>query len=458
MKLKKNVFIVHAVDTEGPLFESLEAKFERLRDLFNIKIEPTYENLEKLKNKKINLNGRENAVAKILSSHLGNYNDNWSKIDLMIDKIFSNSFRNKDKDSYGNCWSFNWHCLDHVGYDYNPRRRDIGYHNIFDYYSSVLNRYSKYKDRIHWHFHPMSNYREAHRCATSFINSPHLYQILSRRIIERNWFPCVFRAGFQVERPDSNWFLEQWIPFDISNMSTEDAKDLDSTVDFRLGRSGDWRRAPKDWTIYHPSHDDYQTPGNCRRWIGRALNVLNRIASINEHEIEKGFKFAENNNVSLIGIASHDFRDLAYEVDYLRKMIKKVSKKFPNINFIYSEAKEAFSNFIKIKENIKEIKALKFKVDFKKGVKSDVPRIIIKTQSGEVFGPQPFLAIETKSRNFIHDNLDFDKKKGVWHYAFHGDTLSIEDVNRIGIASNDKLGNTFIKRLKFNNSYYPKFY
>ena len=71
----------------------------------------------------------------------------------------------------------------------------------------------------------MSTYKEAHRCATSYVNSPELYQILCRRIIEKKWFPSVNRAGFWTERPDSNWFLEQWIPFDISNMSTENNTD-----------------------------------------------------------------------------------------------------------------------------------------------------------------------------------------------------------------------------------------
>ena len=32
----------------------------------------------------------------------------------------------------------------------------------------------------------------------------------------------VNRAGFHCERPDSHLFMEQWIPFDLSNMSTED--------------------------------------------------------------------------------------------------------------------------------------------------------------------------------------------------------------------------------------------
>ena len=117
----------------------------------------------------------------------------------------------------------------------------------------------------------MSTYNEAHKCASSYVNSPELYQIITRRIIERNWFPVVNRAGFHCERPDSHLFLEQWIPFDLSNLSTEDYSELENSVDFRNGRTGDWRRSTTNWEVYQPHHDDYQIPGNCRRWIGRVF-------------------------------------------------------------------------------------------------------------------------------------------------------------------------------------------
>jgi hypothetical protein len=448
---KKIVYIVHCVDTEGPLYESLTAKFQRIKDIFNINIQASKENLKKLKLAKIPLGGKEKKIASVLSSHLTNYNSDWNKINGMISKIFSSKFRNTHKDSFGKPWVFNWHCLDHVGYKKNPRKRTLGYHKIFDYYSKVLKKYKKYKDKIHWHFHPMSTYNDAHRCATSYANSPELYQILCRKIIERNYFPSVFRAGFQAERPDSNLFLEQWIPFDITNMSTSNNKDLDMSLDFKLGRSGDWRRAPKDWSIYHPSHDDYQKPGNCRRWIGRALNVMNRIASINQKEIDKAFIQAKKKGYALVGFASHDFRDLEVEVKYLNSLIKKSHKKFNNIEYKFSEAKHAFSEIAKLKEKTK-VKPLKFQIKYYKKTKKDFAKLTVKATQGDVFGPQPFLAIKTRKGRFINDNFDFSSNKKIWHYAFHSDTIPIEDISTIGIAANDKLGNTCIKKLQFNKS------
>ena len=80
--------------------------------------------------------------------------------------------------------------------------------------------------------------------------------------------------------------------------------------------------------------------------------------------------------------------------------------------------------------------------------KNDVPNLTINTIQGEVFGPQPFLAIETVSRKFIHDNLDFSPDGKQWFYAFHSDTLPLSDVRKIGIATNDKVGNTFVKSIE----------
>lgn len=85
MTTQNVVYIVHAVDTEGPLYESTQAKFDRLQDLFGISgIEPTQRNLTKLRNREIDLAGREDDVARVLSGHLTTYNDTWDKIDVML--------------------------------------------------------------------------------------------------------------------------------------------------------------------------------------------------------------------------------------------------------------------------------------------------------------------------------------------------------------------------------------
>jgi len=64
---EKIVLVTHCVDTEGPLFESIDATFGRLKTLFGIDgITPTYENLEKLKRAEIDLGGVQDEVAQTL--------------------------------------------------------------------------------------------------------------------------------------------------------------------------------------------------------------------------------------------------------------------------------------------------------------------------------------------------------------------------------------------------------
>lgn len=444
------VNFLHAIDTEGPLYESLDANFERLDELFQVSHLPrTRETLRLLQNGEIPLDGKEAEVQQLLRGHRVNYMDDWSKVDAMLDRVMSPVFRESRPDSFGQGWVYNWFCLDHVDFVVNPRRRTMGYHAIHDHYVERVAEQPDCRDEIQWHFHPMSVYKEAHRCATSYVNSPHLYETLARRVIERGFFPSTFRAGFQTERPDSHLFLEQWIPFDISNTALDPSVSWTNSVDLRNGRSGDWRRARHDWTPYNPHHDNYQLPGQCRRWIGRALNLMNRFANLEYFEIEKAFAQAAEGRPTLVGMASHDFRDLGAEVEEVRDMIDRARRKYPDVPFRYCRASEAFQQTMQLP--IADTPAVELSIAMDRHPVDDVPNLTIRTTAGKVFGPQPFLAIETHGKRFFQDNLDFDVDDGVWHYAFHSDTLPIEDVRRIGVAANDALGRTFVKTLAIGN-------
>jgi len=271
---KKTVYIVHNIDTEGPLYESLRANFERVEEIFGHKVDCSIENLNKLQNMEINLDGDEEQVQRLLSGVRISTHQTWDQIDKMLDEITSIEYRNQLLDSNGDDWIYNWLCMSHTGITgANPRRRDMGYHNIFDHYQEYFDKKSDYRDLIQWHYHALSLTNDAHRAGSTYLNSNHIYNILSRGIIERAWFPSVFRAGHNTERPDSHFFLEQWIPFDYSNASSE-LDESDTTSSY--ARFGDWRRAPRSWIPYNPDYDDYQKVGTCRRFIARCLSIDDR--------------------------------------------------------------------------------------------------------------------------------------------------------------------------------------
>lgn len=102
-----NVKIVHAIGTGGPLYESLGATFERIEHLFNItNIKYTADNLKKLKNKEIDLRGIEVKVANVLSSNFANYNDTWTKIENMLQRVLPNTIYLKRIFDIFNCYIF----------------------------------------------------------------------------------------------------------------------------------------------------------------------------------------------------------------------------------------------------------------------------------------------------------------------------------------------------------------
>jgi len=394
----------------------------------------------------MDLHGLEKSVQKVVDPQLLAYNDTWDKIDFMLKGAQSPDFRNRLLDSRGNGWIYNWFCVDHVDYEINPRRRDMGYHNIFDHYKRILKENNSEQDGFHFHYHPHPFIKHAHLCATHWWSSSNtLYQVLNRRIIDRHWFPCVNRPGFQVNRPDSHWFLEQYIPFDMASLAVDSSLEDEQQFDFSYGRSGDWRHAPKTWTPYHPDHYEYQKPGNCRRWIARCLNIGTRSYLLSEKEVKQAFQEAEQGKPVILSFANHDFRDIRKDVNHVRAMLKKVSQEFSNVEFQYAEAVTAMRQAL----SLPKIKKCALTLTLESvgdnahllRIRSDVP----------TFGSQPYLAIKTVTESYYHDNFDFQIPYREWTYVFDKETFPLKAIEAIGVATNNAYGITSVATLDVLN-------
>ena len=133
------VYICHHVDTEGPLSEDINALFERLRLIFNIDLGPTKENLRKLQTGQIKFKqSSEQELMQVIDPHTIGFKENWDDIKKMLLHIMSTAYRNQMLDSFGGGWIFNWHIMDHVGFVANPRHRDLGHVNIYNFYEDII--------------------------------------------------------------------------------------------------------------------------------------------------------------------------------------------------------------------------------------------------------------------------------------------------------------------------------
>ena len=420
------VYLVHCVDTEGPLDEYAYA-----HGLSGRTYEPGVFDAQAL----------ERDFWGEVTRHRACTLGSWALIGDMLDHCATPAFRNRMPDSDGGGWLYNWFCIDHLGFTDNPRGRDMGIHRVFDFYRAFVDQ-QQLGDALHWHFHSMSTYGEADKCAASYLNSPQRHEILGRRLLDRGWFPRANRAGFHDERPDSHWFLEQWVPFDLSNKAGSEIDPV-RNPDVADNRYGDWRGAPTDWATYHPDHDYHQRPGQCRRKIARCLMLLNRFSNMTEAELEAGFRRAATGEPTLVAFSSHDWRDLVPEVDYLRTLLSRVAPRFPDVRFKFAEAVDAF--------NAVHPPLGRPPLELKCTLNLDAAgcRVLsIRTVAGQVFGPQPFLAVRTRSQRIIHDNLNYGATVDSWHYVFDDHSILPDDVRTIGVAANDDAGNQSIHVIK----------
>jgi hypothetical protein len=416
----------------------VEATFERLHGIFHLDLQPSADLLRRLQAGSVDLGGLESAVQKVLDPQLLAYNDTWDKVDAMLADALSPAFRGRVRDTRGNGWVYNWFCVDHVDYDVNPRRRDIGYHNVFDHYAGVLRDTASPQDGLHFHYHPHPFNREAHRCATHWWSaSDSLGQIFCRRIIDRLWFPAAHRPGFHVTRPDSHWLLEQHLPFDFANQSAADVQEDAAQFGLGDGRYGDWRRAPRTWEPYHPAHDDYQVPGDCRRWIARCLNVGTRYRLLTERDVRQAFSEARDERPVVLAITNHDFRDLRVDVNVTRELIARVAEDYPDVPFAFSEALDAMRSALRLESR----PACSLEMSITRVGDSHVLRIETETPA---FGQQPWLAIRTVAGTYHHDNLDIHQPFRSWQYVFDGDTFPLAALDKVGVAASNAYGLTTV--------------
>ena len=136
MNKQKIVYIVHHVDVEGPLTETIEATFERMYDFGLPKdISITKDNLHKIQDGVLdgidqNLSSK---LKKVFSKRYLNYFKDWNEIDKSIIETTSKSFRQKHCSKEGDPYKYSWYIYDyHNGYKDNPRFRVKGVHKIFE--------------------------------------------------------------------------------------------------------------------------------------------------------------------------------------------------------------------------------------------------------------------------------------------------------------------------------------
>jgi len=447
--VKKNipeVLIVHCVDTEGVMHENIDATFERIKDNYDIDLLPTQENLIKLR-EGINNKTYDSSLAKFISPVQTTFIKTLDSHRSMILDL-SKNYRFKLLDSYGAGYIWNWHVLDFVGFKTNPRHRLFGNHVIFDLFLEYLNKSNnkhEIHDTIQWHYHHPPIDGSGHKSGLNWYYNNYYDYILSRKIIDRLWFPSVFRPGEHIERNSISFWLNQWIPFDYASRSIDPKYGYTQVDDD--GRRHDWREASTEWGAYNPSFENYQIKGTMKRSIARILDINSRAYSICEFEIEKAFRQVKDTGMdTILAVMNHDIRDMRPEHDKFINLIELVKQSYPDIPFRYCSGVEAMRRFYKLPKK----DPIEFHVEFNRSKK-----IVFIETNYKPFGEQPYYCMKTVNEEYFHEPL-FKIGEKKWAYYINFNPQWVES---IGLACNDDTGNTSVckfllhKNKTFSNSY-----
>ena len=233
----------------------------------------------------------------------------------------------------------------------------------------------------------------------------------------------------------------------------EPTEEDNQQFDFSAGRSGDWRRAPITWEPYHPHHDDYQKEGSCRRLIARCLNIGTRAYLMDEKEVRRAFDECRSDKKVILSFANHDFRDLRVDVEEAHRLLTKVSKEYDDVDFIYTNVVDGMRKAMKLEKKEK----CELTLNIKKN--SDGANTLSIKSSSDTFGPQPFFSFKTHTNQYFHDNLDFQVPFREWTYTFDEETMPLNAIEKIGVATNNSYGITSVTNLtvssnKIENYYY----
>nr|WP_321257577.1 hypothetical protein [uncultured Pseudodesulfovibrio sp.] len=431
----KELILVHCVDTEGPLYESISATFERVKSTFGLEYEPSRSQLIRLKaGKDIPTELKDKVVDFVSDERLG-YNSTWTEVDEMLQLLMSDDWRMSHADDHGNGYVFSWFVMDHVGFTVNPRQRALGFHSVYEHYKELFKEYKPKNDALYWHFHPVPFSYEANRASCNYSFTSYHIESISRRIIDFLDFPAAFRPGLHCERPDINLFLEMWIPVDYGNQGMPESSEDAMQKDVCGGRFGDWRRASSDWGVYHPDWYDYQRSGSMKRYIARCLNLNARIRAITEDEVHKAFRQVQSGQSTILSVTSHDQNRMAAPISQYMELVRKVQKHYPDISIRHANAVDAVRSVCGL--STESPVQLEFEWT---GNRLDI------VADKNIWGPQPWLCFKTLDQRCFHENLD-RQEGNHWSFVFDIDSIPLDRLEAIGIATNDNNFNASVYRI-----------
>jgi hypothetical protein len=239
----------------------------------------------------------------------------------VMDKAWRGSYR----DSFGGIPRITWFILSQEAL-FHARG---GYGTIvYDSLLKFADEIDRFGDEIGWHYHH-ADWIDLNRDGKRSWNQLTTYngsvytdgtdieiaeRSLNVLLVERHFFPTVFRAGWAWENNGLSDWLEDIVPFDFSANPPNAGN---SMLTEPLHNVYDWTQAPAAYTGYHPSRNDYRKRGTMHRWIFRT------IAPNTKREWGRLFNQASIGHNQVFCFTAHTYDDIRDDIDaFLGRLLR----------------------------------------------------------------------------------------------------------------------------------------
>lgn len=357
--------------------------------------------------------------------------DSWSKVKKLVKEVTDSKYRSLYKDSAGRGIVYSWFVLTLTGFKTNPFKRPMKYNLNFDFFNNNFSKnFKKFNDEIYWHYHQPSKSKIGNEWSKDWIASQEYFNILNRLVADRYYFPSCFRAGGRIEDNDlSNW-LEQYIPFDYSNCSGNINWNRIESDGKKLIEVADWSRSPSEWAGYHPSNFDYQKLGNQNRYVFRCLDLKSPVYCIKDSDIHEAFQRALKGKNSVLSVFEHDRRfDMKDNILLFCDSLLKISQKYPDVKWLYKNARQAAIS----EKKIKNIVAPKFNFKI-----LQEKRLLVQT-TDQIFGQSPYVCIKSLNNDYFEVPLN---KVGLGKWVTS--PIKLKNKFKIFAVANSISGNSYV--------------
>ena len=351
---------------------------------------------------------------------------NWDDIKTTLNDITVDEFRQQNSDSFENPFMLNWFIMDFTGFKTNPKERIQAYNDTYDNIKSL----NTSLDSFHWHYHQPPKTGVGDQWSDDWNSSNEHYNILGHRLLDRQDFPEVFRAGGAIEDNKCSLWLEDNLMIDYSNRVSYRSCPTDNIFDFS------WYNSPSHWGYYHPSKDDLICPGQMKRHVVRCVDLRSRLHELQSWEVNEAFGYALMFSKPIIlSYFSHDHRDMRAETYHVIKLVQEASRNY-GVPFEWCDAKEALQKSAGlIPKNVK--------IGFER--QNDLRLMIHFGES--IYQKHPFVFTRMSDGDIQYHKLDLEYVPNCPYYLCRTFLETTPDMKQVGVACTSTSGDKSIKVL-----------